>query len=125
MTTQRCVMRAAMVPLAMAVAAALVCPTGVAAQGRESLPVQLTDGPAKAGFDIERFSNLGNGWFETFYVESVEPLQPALADGRVAADTRVLVLETATGPLALLKDQMAFHHLAEGRAGDKDWMATF
>jgi hypothetical protein len=37
----------------------------------------------------------------------------------------VLVLETAAGQLALLQDQMAFHHIAEGRAGDKDWMATF
>jgi hypothetical protein len=29
----------------------------------------LPDGPAKPGFGIERFSNAGNGWFNTFYVE--------------------------------------------------------
>ena len=125
MTTLLGVMRSAVIPLALAAALTLPYSTGVAAQGRQSLPVQLTDGPAKSGFDIGRFSNLGNGFFETFYVETTEPLQKVLADGRVVAETRLLVLETATGPIALLKDQMAFHHIAEGLAGDKDWMATF
>ena len=91
----------------------------------QSLPVDLPDGPAKDGFDIRRFSNLGNGWFETFYVERTELLQDVLQQGRVAIDTRVLVLETAAGLLALVTDQMVFHHIAQGRAGDKDWMATF
>lgn len=95
------------------------------AQARVSLPVDLPNGPAKDGFDIKRFSNFGNGWFETFYVEKTEPLQAVLKAGRVAGSTRLLVLETAAGPLALLNDQMSFHHLAEGRAGGKDWMATF
>lgn len=98
-----------------------------AAQGpaRESLPVDLPDGPARPGFDISRFSNGGNGWFETFYVDQSEPLQAVLDQGRVAGDTRVLVFDTAAGKLALLTDQMSFHHIAEGRAGGKDWMATF
>ena len=39
--------------------------------------------------------------------------------------TAILVIETAGGRLAFLRDQMAFHHIAQGRAGDKDWMATF
>ena len=60
-----------------------------------------------------------------FYVERTEPLTDALEEGRVGSDTRVLVIETAAGPLAFLQDQMAFHHLAEGRAGGKDWMASF
>ncbi len=98
-------------------------PSTAVAQG-QSLPVNLPDGPAKDGFDIERFSNLGNGWFETFYVERTESLQDVLQQGRVATDTRVLVLETAAGPLALVNDQMVFHHIAQGRAGDKDWMTT-
>jgi hypothetical protein len=40
-------------------------------------------------------------------------------------DTPVLVTETAAGKLALLTDQMVFHHLAQGRADGKDWLATF
>ena len=99
-------------------------PSTAAAQ-RESVPVNLPDGPAKDGFDIDRFSNMGNGFFETFYVERTESLQDVLRQGRVAADTPVVVLETAAGPLALLNDQIVFHHIAEGRAGGKDWMATF
>ena len=91
----------------------------------ESLPVDLPDGPAKDGFDITRFSGVGNGWFETFHVEETEALAEALRDGRVATDMSVLVIETAAGPLALSRDQMAFHHIAQGRDGGKDWMATF
>jgi len=43
----------------------------------------------------------------------------------VSATTRLLVLETAAGRLALINDQMVFHHIAQGKAGGKDWMATF
>jgi hypothetical protein len=100
--------------------------TGIAmAQPRQNLPVDLPDGPAKPGFDIERFSNAGNGWFETFYVEETEPLQQALDDGRLAASTRMLVFETAGGNLALVTDQMAYHHLAQGTVEGKHWLATF
>jgi hypothetical protein len=100
-------------------------PAFATAQPRESKPVDLPNGPAKSGFDITRFSNAGNGWFETFYVKETPALQKTLDEGKVAADTRVLVFETAAGKLALLMDQMAFHHLAQGTAGGKDWLATF
>lgn len=96
-----------------------------AAQERESAPLDLPKGPAKPGFDITRFSNAGNGWFETFYVKKTESLRDALKAGKVAEDTRLLVTETKAGKLALLMDQMAYHHIAQGHAGGKDWMATF
>jgi len=76
-------------------------------------------------FDIERFSTAGEGFFETFYVEETQPLQAALDEKQVAEDAAVLITETASGQLALLTDQMAFHHIAEGTAAGKDWMATF
>jgi len=78
-----------------------------------------------ATFDINRFSNFGEGWFETFYVEETQSLQAVLDQGVVNTDTDVLVTETADGPLALLTSQMSFHHIAQGTAGGKDWMATF
>ncbi len=109
--------------LLMMGAAGVLSPARLGAQ-RQSLPVDLPDGPALDGFDIDRFSNAGNGWFETFHVEETESLSGALEDDRVAADTLLLVIETAGGPLAFLRDQMAFHHLAQGRTGGKDWMAT-
>ena len=79
----------------------------------------------KSTFDIRRFSPTPAGTFETFYVTATQPLKHALDVGTLREDTRVLVTETATGKLALLTDQMAFHHLAEGNAGGKDWMVSF
>src|SRR5712691_12825705 len=87
-------------------------------------PAQLSNGPAKPGFDITRFSANG-GIFKTFYVEQTEPLRKVLQEGRVAEDTPVLVTAMAAGNLALLTDQMVFHHLAQGHAGGRDWMAAF
>ncbi len=65
------------------------------------------------------------GIFKTFNVQQTEPLQKVLQEGRVAEDTPVLVTATAGGNLALLTDQMVFHHLAQGGAGGKDWLAAF
>ena len=97
----------------------------VSAQPRESLPVDLPDGPALAGFDIDRFSNLGNGWFETFYVDETQSLRAALDAGRLAPDTRMLVIEISEGNLAFVTDQMAYHHLAQGTSQGRHWLATF
>lgn len=116
--------RARISPLFVAVGAATLVGL-VMAQPGENLPVELPEGPAAPGFDIERFSNAGNGWFETFYVEETEPLRQALDEGRLEAGTRMLVIETASGNLALVTDQMAFHHLAQGTSEGKHWLATF
>ena len=110
--------------LAAFVAGSLALTAPAAAQ-RNSLPLELPDGPAAEGFDPSRLTNTGNGWFETFHVETTEPLADVLAAGRVAEDTPLLVIETETGRLAFLRDQMAYHHIAQGRAGGKDWLATF
>jgi len=111
--------------LLAAAVAAVIHPNMLRAQRRAEKPAELPNGPAKTGFDIRRFSSAGNGWFETFYVKEAEPLGKVLEDGRVASDTRLLVTQTAVGRLALLMDQMAFHHIAQGHTGGRDWMATF
>jgi hypothetical protein len=100
-------------------------PMPAASQARDPDPVDLPKGPAKPGFDITRFANVANGTFVTFSVTNTERLRDVLKAGRVADATRVLVTDTATGKLALVMDQMAFHHSAQGRAGNKDWLATF
>src|SRR5207253_6828869 len=92
------------------------------ALAQATAPAQLPNGPAKPGFDIRRYSSNG-GLFKTFDVQQAEPLQKVLKDGRVAEDTPVLVTATAAGNLALLTDQMVFHHVAQGRAGGDDWRA--
>jgi hypothetical protein len=77
-------------------------------------------------FDIDRYLPTEDEFqFETFYVEETRPLRSALDAGIVTDDTPLLVTETAAGPLALLTGQMAFHHIAQGTAAGKDWMATF
>ena len=92
---------------------------------RAGQPVDLSDGPAAVGFDLSRFSDIANGLFETFHVKETEPLSRALASEQVSDKTVVLVIETAAGRVALLRDQMAYHHIAQGAAGGKDWLATF
>jgi hypothetical protein len=86
---------------------------------------ELPKGPAKPGFDISRFALTAVGTFETFYVKETYPLKKVLDEGKVAPDTRLLVIDTAGGKLALITDQMTYHHIAQGRARNKDWMATF
>jgi hypothetical protein len=88
-------------------------------------PLEIRQGPTKPGFDLKRLNTENYGSFVPFYVTQTERLSAALKEGRVAADTPVLVTETAAGRLALLTDQMAYHHLAQGREGGKDWLATF
>ena len=109
----------------------LICALLIVAMGavysafsQGNAPAQLPNGPAKPGFDISRFASNG-GMFKTFNVEQTESLQKALQEGKVAEDTPVLVTGTAVGNLALLTEQMVFHHLAQGHAGGKDWMAAF
>ena len=86
---------------------------------------ELPKGPAKPGFDIARFALTPVGTFETFHVKETYPLKKVLDEGKVATDTRLLVITTAAGRLALITDQMTYHHIAQGRARNKDWMATF
>ena len=89
------------------------------------LAAQSKGSDKKLTFNIARFSSTSPGTFETFYVTETRSLKQALDTGTVKEDTRVLVTETATGKLALLTDQMAYHHIAEGNAGGKDWMVSF
>ena len=86
-----------------------------------ALAAQFTTAEA---FDINRFSPNG-GLFETFYVTDTEPLGAMLESKLVSGDARVLLTETARGNLALLTDQMSFHHIAQGEANGQPWMVTF
>ena len=76
-------------------------------------------------FDINRYSTFGAGFFETYYVQESHLLQKALIGGRVTEDTDLLVTKTEEGNLALIRDLMASHHIAQGGVNGKDWMATF
>ena len=92
----------------------LMCP--------EALNAQTKSGRAK--FDIARMAD-SEGQFQTFHVTETQPLRKALDAGILKEDTSVLVTQTVGGKLALLTDQMSFHHIAQGKAAGKDWMVTF
>jgi uncharacterized iron-regulated membrane protein len=78
---------------------------------------QLTNGPAKPGFDITRFSPTAIGTFETFYVTKTDSLKKALAEGKVDYDTRLLVINMAAGRLALITEQMVYHRFRNELSG--------
>ncbi len=76
-------------------------------------------------FDINRARVGAGSRFEPFRVSQTQSLRQALASGVVASDTRLLVMEHAAGRLALLTDQMAYHHLAQGDIAGEPWMVSF
>ncbi|MBI2186463.1 MAG: hypothetical protein HYU37_04985 [Acidobacteria bacterium] len=90
-----------------------------------SRATQLARGSRQPAFDINRFRPTPRGTFETFHVTATRPLREAVRTGALQEDTPILLVETAAGKVALLADQMTYHHIAQGRAGNKDWMATF
>ncbi|MBI4266681.1 MAG: hypothetical protein HY657_20120 [Acidobacteria bacterium] len=89
-----------------------------------TMTAQSPSGTPRPTFDIARLAD-SEGMFETFHVTETQPLRQALDQGILDDQTRLLVTETASGQLALLTDQMAFHHIAQGMAGGQEWMVTF
>jgi hypothetical protein len=67
------------------------CSAGImftaAALAQAPVMPQLTNGPAKPGFDIARFSPTAVGTFNTFYLTETRALKKVLAEGMVAPDT--------------------------------------
>ncbi len=76
-------------------------------------------------FDITRARVGGGSRFEPFHVSETQSLRDALAAEVVKSDTRLLVMEHAAGRLALLTDQMAYHHVAQGDIAGEPWMVSF
>lgn len=101
----------------------LACAVFAAIQA--ALAAQSKASAKTPAFDINRFSRTPPGTFETFYVTETRSLRQALEAGTVKENMPVLITETARGKLALLTDQMVYHHIAQGNAGGKDWMVTF
>ncbi len=76
-------------------------------------------------FDITRARVGAGSRFEPFRVSETKLLSDALAAGVVESDTRLLVMEQSAGWLALLTDQMAYHHVAQGDIAGQPWMVSF
>ena len=83
-------------------------------------------GQQAADFDIDRLYMVDQGTYLPFWVEETQPLSKALEEGRLDGETSVLVMDhAAAGRLALVADQMAYHHIAQGEMAGEPWMVTF
>ncbi len=100
----------------------LVPPAGLAV-------VSPTEGEGKMkrvlGFEPGRAMLSDVSQFDPFPVTKMEPLRSALADGKVGEETAVLLLRGGDTRLALLTEQMSYHHIAQGELDGEPWMVSF
>lgn len=77
--------------------------------------------------DPRRFKSKGDALlFEPFPVERTQSLADAIDSGDIDADDDLLlVAHDEQTVIALSREQMAFHHVASGVAGDQPWVVFF
>ena len=77
------------------------------------------------GFEPGR-AILSDIWgFDPFPVSSMTSLGDALKEGKVGEETGVLLVTRGDTRLALLTEQMAYHHIAQGTLEGEPWMVSF
>jgi hypothetical protein len=57
--------------------------------------------------------------------DDLQPLRAALYEGALQPDTWLFIMEHDAGRLALVMDQMAYHHVAQGELKGEPWMVSF
>jgi hypothetical protein len=83
---------------------------------------QGTPSPA---FDIARAWIVDSTMFEPFVVTETRRLRDVLDDETIHEGTPILVLDHPAGRLALLTEQMVYHHAAQGDINGEPWMVSF
>lgn len=79
-----------------------------------------------AEFDIDRAYQVDSTVYAPFRVEESWPLAAALERGELDGQTSLLVMDhPEAGRLALVTDQMAYHHVAQGEIAGEPWMVSF
>ncbi len=76
-------------------------------------------------FEPDRAMLLDSTVYVPFAVGSTRSLREALDEGLLQVQTRVLIMEHSKGRLALVTDQMAYHHTAQGEIDGEPWMVSF
>lgn len=76
-------------------------------------------------FDIERAMVVEGTMYEPFLVEGTRPLRVALREGLLQKQSRLIVMDHRQGAVALIMDQMAYHHAAQGEIMGEPWMVSF
>ena len=77
------------------------------------------------GVDFSRAYTADRTIFEPFEVTGTVPLRDALAEELLDSETALLVLEHEAGRIALVTDQLAYHHVAQGKIVGEPWMVSF
>ncbi len=100
--------------------------------GLAAVPVSMVGGASvllgqqAADFDPDRLYLVAEDTYLPFVVEETLPLSRALEEGRLDGETSVLVMDhPEAGRLALVTDQMAYHHVAQGEIAGEPWMVSF
>jgi len=76
-------------------------------------------------FDPRRAVLSDKDSFQPFHVQVTRSLQEALASSKLREDTPVLMLKRDAGVLVLLTQQMAYHHVAQGKIAGEPWLVSF
>lgn len=77
-------------------------------------------------FDAGRAMLFDSTIYAPFQVtDESRPLSAALSDGTLQDHTVLLVIEHSKGRLALVRDQMSYHHAAQGEIMGEPWMVSF
>lgn len=83
-------------------------------------------GQEAADFDVDRAYQVDSTVYAPFRVETTRPLLRALEEGELDGQTSLLVMDhPEAGRLALVTDQMAYHHVAQGKIAGEPWMVSF
>ena len=83
-------------------------------------------GQHAADFDDDRLYLVDEDTYLPFVVQETVPLRQALDDDRLDGETSLLVMDhPEAGRLALVTDQMAYHHVAQGELAGEPWMVSF
>lgn len=88
------------------------------------LPAQET-GRSESSQEFDRAWIADSTLWKPFLVSGGMPLREALNQELVYPETKLLVMEHEKGRLALVTDQMAYHHVAQGDIAGEPWMVSF
>ena len=78
----------------------------------------------KTEFDSNRATLRDKNIFPPFQVEATVPLKEVLKSGDVHEDMDLMLIERNTRMLALLAQQMVYHHVAQGELAGEPWMVS-
>lgn len=88
-------------------------------------PLAAQEQTTDTDFDLDRAWISEPGQVDPFLVEQVKPLAAALDARELEKSTWLLVVEHPAGRLALVTDQLSYHHVAQGSIRGEPWMVSF